>query len=101
MIQPSGTKVDFFPINSTTAIFATIRFASGHKNDPNAEDPTTPVIAELFVDERPVGCEDYSEPFKSGWIIFGIPRAASVEAYAEFDHELQTRGWWRPIATDA
>jgi hypothetical protein len=96
MIQPPGTKIAFFPVDSTTAIPATIKFATGHRNDPNADDPNTPVIAELLVAERPAGCEEYSAKAPNGWVIFGIPRAESAEAYAKLDPDLQQRGWWRP-----
>src|ERR1700746_869290 len=97
MIETPGTQVQFFPPGATEPVPATIRFATGDRNDPNADATSTVVFAALLVDEVPPNLWRHSIRHNDQWLVRGIPRAADHVAYAKLDPDAQYRGFWRPV----
>jgi hypothetical protein len=101
MVEQKGTRVQFFPaVGDSVYILATVEFATGHRNDPEAEDPSTTVIAELRVDELPASCMDFSVRCGDQWVIRGVPRAESLDAARKLGQDFNERGWWKPALVE-
>ena len=101
MIQLPGTPVQFFVSGADTPVTATVVYATGDRSDPYAVGPGTAVVADLRLDALPAALTHAGYVLAAafgGYDVYGIPRAASREAFEALDPEMCERGWWRPFA---